>query len=341
MNAGKQVIDFLYTQLQVDDEWAIRHADGFTWWAAEQLQTVDIIGEETSPDGTTGYLISVQTEAASDLDLTEDVAAELNGGPMRFPSLAGPVYIPDSRTLRLCTTARVHAQTAQWMGVLLASASVLQLSEARMIGAAFAASGASAAVTGHPERGFRQQPDEMASAASVFAAGGATPLRLTEQDFLAALNTYMLQPPSVAASVDNLGITVEFPFGEESSLCVFLGTQRHPLYGNGLLVVHRFPQPAESEFDGTNLALELNLFDCAGDMTGYGFGSFVYADNMLCHNVFVPNNLLGTDMLGSLYYASAMRALAISSRFLGRGWDENSFTPQHSAIGRQMFGEEN
>lgn len=52
--------------------------------------------------------------------------------------------------------------------------------------------------------------------------------------------------------------------------------------------------------DGINLALKLNFFDRAGDMTGYGFGSFIYADNMLCHNVSIPNNLLGTDVPGSL-----------------------------------------
>lgn len=141
---------------------------------------MQIVGEETSPDDTTAYLVSVQTEAASDLGVTGKVAAELNAGPMRFPSLAGPIYISDSRTLRLCTTARVHAQTVQWMGLLLVSVSLLQLNEARMLGAGFAGMGTSAA--------------------------------------LAALNAYILQLPSAAATNVDLGITVECSLGEESSL---------------------------------------------------------------------------------------------------------------------------
>jgi hypothetical protein len=59
MNVGEQVVDWLYsTQLQVDDEWSIRTPTGFTWWAAENAQTIEIVGEETAPDGETGYLVS-------------------------------------------------------------------------------------------------------------------------------------------------------------------------------------------------------------------------------------------------------------------------------------------
>ena len=32
MNAGRELLDFLYTeQLQVDDDWAERTPNGFTW----------------------------------------------------------------------------------------------------------------------------------------------------------------------------------------------------------------------------------------------------------------------------------------------------------------------
>jgi hypothetical protein len=35
----------------------------------------------------------------------------------------------------------------------------------------------------------------------------------------------MMQPPSIGATNGGLGFTVEFPFGDESSLCQVMGDQ--------------------------------------------------------------------------------------------------------------------
>ena len=51
-NAAEQIIDWLYReQLQVDEQWSVRTERGFTWWAYENAQTIEIVGEETAPDG--------------------------------------------------------------------------------------------------------------------------------------------------------------------------------------------------------------------------------------------------------------------------------------------------
>ena len=51
-NAGEQTIDWLYReQLQVDAEWSVRDRTGFTWWADQNAQTVEIVGGETGPEG--------------------------------------------------------------------------------------------------------------------------------------------------------------------------------------------------------------------------------------------------------------------------------------------------
>lgn len=339
MNAGQQVLDFLYsTQLQVDDEWAVRTPNGFTWWAAGNAQTVEVLDAETSPDGLTGYPVRIRTEMVSGLELTDEVLADLNEGPMRFASLSGPVYDPDTKTLSLCTLARVHDEIAPWMGMLLSTAAVLQLDEAHTFGERLAEDhGAHLAISGHPDRGVRQIPDEMIhAAAQVFSAENREPLQLQESDFEDAVTQHMMKPPSLGASAGGLGLTVEFPYGDASSLCRFIGDVEHPLYGNGLLIVQQFPYPLPSEADGVRLALEFNRTDLTENPAGYGFGSYLYTDDMICFSSFMPNLLLREGILPSLYYSCATRAFSMAIRLLGEGWDDSTFSLDNSAIGRMM-----
>ena len=339
MNTGRQVLDFLYSeQLQVDDEWAVRTPNGFTWWGGHNAQTIEILGEDTTPDGMTGYLIGVRTEMVADLDLTDAVLHDLNNGAMTCASLAGPVYDPNTRTLSLCSLARVDEDIAPWMSMLLGSAAVAQLAEVPLYGEDFdERHGGCFAVSGHPQLGVRMEPDEMINAAlQVFPAEGAGPLRLQESDFDDAVRQFMMAPPSLGASAGGLGLTVEFPYGTASSLCEFIGDQPHPLYGNGLLIVQRFPYRTPDETAGIRLALELNRADLTENPAGYGFGSYVYLDDMICFNSFIPNVLLNEGLLPNLYYSCAARAASMSVRLLGEGWDADSFRLDHSAMGRVM-----
>lgn len=341
MNAGEQIIDFLYTeQLQVDDQWAVRTPTGFTWWAGHNAQTIEVLDEETSPDGMTGYVISVRTEMVTDLELTEAALADLNSGPMAGASMAGPVYDPETGTVSLCSLSRVHEEIAPWMAMLLGSAAVIQLAEAALYGEHFDdRHDGCFAISGHPELGVRLDPDEMIHAApQVFPVAGAQPLPFAESDFDEVVHQHMMEPPSVGASAGGLGLAVEFPYGTESSLCQFIGDQPHPLYGNGLLIVQRFPHPAASPSAGIRQALEFNREDLTYNPAGYGFGSYTYRDDAICFTSFMPNLLLRAGMLPSLYYSCATRALSMSVRLLGEGWTEDSFTLDHSAAGRMMMG---
>lgn len=311
MNAGEQVVDFLYrTQLQVDDQWAVRTPTGFTWWAAENAQTVEILTGQTSPEGMSGHLVSVRTEMLAGVDLTDELLADLNDGPMQLASLAGPVHDPDTGTLSLCSLALVHEDIAGWMGMLLSTAAILQLAEAHYFGEALAEEhGVHAAISGHPDSGVRQEPDEMTFAAQrIFHEANREPLLLAESDFADAVTEFMRQPPSLGASSGDLGLTVEFPYGDGSSLCQFSAEEEHPLYGNGLLVVQRFPYLAPSQSAGIRLALDLNRADLTGFPAGYGLGSYFYDDGMICFNAFLPNLLLRDGVLPSFYFSCATRA---------------------------------
>lgn len=332
MNIGRQTIDWLYReQLQIDDEWAVRTDVGFTWWADRNAQTIEIIAEETGPGGEDGFLISVRTDVLTDLDLSEAGLAELNDGPMRFAGLAGPVYNAQTRTLSLCSLGRVHEEIAGWMGALLGSAAVSQLAEAHMLGPALAETlGAQAALSDHPEHGPRPTPDEMLYAARVFMEEGKAPCRWPEAEFTEAVERFMQQPPSLGASADGQGFTVEFPYGPKSSLCQVMGHQAHPLYGNGLLLLQRFPVVVPSEANGAELALILNSTEFSTGATGYGFGSYTYDNGTVCFAGFVPNALHRQVALPNLYFSAAARAQAVSMWLLGEDWSAETFAPRRA-----------
>ena len=339
MNAGEEVLDFLYsTQLQVDDEWAVRTPNGFVWWAADNAQTVEILREQTLPDGKMGYLVGVRTEMVADVELTDAALAELNETVMQYASMSGPVYDPETGTVSLCSVVRVHDESPQALGMQLSTAAILQLAEVAIFGEQLAeVSGGRLAVSGHPERGAREQPDEMAyAAARIFSADNREPLRLQEKDFHDAVEQHMMQPPSVGASAGDLGLTVEFPYGDASSLCQFFGDQDHPLYGNGLLIGQSFPYRVATEAEGIRLALELNRADLTEYPAGDGFGSYLYRDGMVCFNAFIPNLLLRDGILTWEFHSCAARAFSMSVRLLGEEWNDDSFSLDHSAIARAM-----
>ncbi|MGV0991002.1 MAG: hypothetical protein ACOYB7_02000 [Mycobacterium sp.] len=323
MNLGEQTIDWLYNvQLQVDDEWAVRTPTGFTWWADQNAQTIEIVSQDTGPDGQAGFTIGVRTEMLVDLDLTDAALAELNEGPMRCAAMDGPVYDAENRTLSLCSLVRVHDEIASWMRILISTAAVLQIAEARLLGPVLADQlGARPAFSGHPENGSRPQPDDMAFTAGVFLDQGKQPCTWPAEEFEESVKQFMLQPPAVSASSGGLGLAVEFPFGDETSLCRLSGDNPHPIYGNGLLIVQRFPLRADTPAKGVQMALDLNATDLTQQVAGYGFGSYAYVDDMICFTGFLPNPLRSPGLLPSVYFSCATRAHAMAIRLLGRPWN--------------------
>jgi len=165
-----------------------------------------------------------------DLDLTDDALTEINAFPMRCSSMSGPVYDVDARRLDLWSLVRVTDANGPWMRYLLGAAAVTQLAEARIMAPVLAdALGAKPATSEHPESGQRMVPDEMAFAAGTFVTSGDDPCAWPEAEFREIATQYMNLPPAVSATAGGRGVTVEFPFGEKTSVTKILGGQAHPL----------------------------------------------------------------------------------------------------------------
>jgi len=350
VNIAEEVIDWLYTeQLQIDEQWSYLLPTGFTWWADQYAQTVEIVGEETGPDGEAGYLICVRTELLRDLDLTEAALVEINALPMRCASMAGPVYDVAARRLDLWSLVRVSDDNGSWMRFLLGAAAVIQLAEARMLAPILAqATGALTATSAHPESGERAVADEMTSAAETFVSSADQACAWPEAEFRDAVSHFRNRPPAMAATAGVRGFTVEFPFGEQTSLCEVLGDQPHPLYGNGLLVLQRFPVDARragaerlgestgSESEGIRLALSLNAADLTRELTGYGLGSYVHADGMIYFTGFLPNALHKPGLLPTIYSSCAARAQAMAARFVDGRWNADAYSLDSAVLARRL-----
>jgi len=339
MNAGMKAVEWLFSeQLKVDSEWSVRTRDGFRWWADKNAQTIEVVGNEVGPDGDVGSFVSVRTELLRSLSLGDPELAAIHALLMPFASMAGPVYDQESKTLSLCSLVRVHNGISQWMNRLISVAAVLQIGEARIIGSELARTlRAEEALSGPPGRGMRPKPDEMAEIiATLIAPMGRQPSRWTPAEFQETVDNYMNQPPALLANSGGAGFTVEFPHGDQSSLCQAMADQAHPRYGNGLLLLQSFPVTGKSEVDGARLALSLNRLELSERPFGYGFGSYAYRDGSLHFTCFFPNALYRPGLLPNIYISCAQRAREMSVRLAGSEWTQASFSPRRSALGRMM-----
>jgi hypothetical protein len=336
LNIAEEVIDWLYTeQLHVGEQWSYRLPTGFTWWADQYAQTVEFVGEQTGPNGETGYLVCVRTELLRDVDLTPEALAEINALPMRCAAMAGPVYDVEARMLDLWSLVRLTDDNGGWMRYLLAAAAVTQIAEVRLLAPVLAkAINARPATSEHPESGPRNASSEMTAAAAVFVSAGDRPCAWPEAEFRDTVIELIDRAPAIVAGVEGQGFTVEFPFGEQTSLCRVLGDQSHPLYGNGLLVLQRFPLDVPDS-EGIGLALSLNAADLTRQLTGYGLGSYSYADGAIHFSGFVPNAMHKPGLLPNLYSSCAARAQAMAARFVEGGWDPEAYTLDAEVLARR------
>lgn len=328
MNAGTATINWLYeNQLRVDAKWSERDAHGFTWWADRNVQRIEIVRTDHDSGLGDSFLIRVRTEYLDCVSLDEKTLNVIGAILMPFASMAGPVYDPSTRRLSLSSMVRVHEGIREWMAPLISMASVLQVGEVRIVGPQLAEllEGTRFATSGHPQNGLRSRPDEMADIiASLIAPAGKRPPHWTEREFSSAVKNCMMRPPSLGASAGGTGLTVEFPYGDFSSLCQMKSDEKHPRYGHGLHVRQSFPVKVGGDVEGLRLALELNAQELERDPAGYGFGSYCYRDRAIHFCSFWPNAVYREGQLENIYWGCAARARRLSERFCGDDWSELS-----------------
>lgn len=318
---GAKTIDWLYNiQLQVDDEWSVRTPTGFTWWADQNAQTIEVVGQDTGPDG---QLRLHHRRAHRDAGRSRPHRRGPRGAQRGPDALRGDGRPGLRRGDPHAEPALpLRTEIASWMRILISTAAVLQIAEARLLGPVFAEQfGARPAHSGHPQNGPRPEPDDMAFTAGVFLDQGKQPCMWPAEEFEESVKQYMLQPPHGLGHQRRAGpgggVPVRRP---DLAVPVSSGENPHPIYGNGLLIVQRFPLSADTPAKGVRMALDLNGSDLTRQVAGYGFGSYAYVDDMLCFTGFLPNPLRSPGLLPSIYFSCATRAHSMAIRPLNRPW---------------------
>jgi hypothetical protein len=336
MNAGELTIDWLRrVQLLVDEEWSVNIPNGFIWWAERNAQRIEVVGTESNADGEQGYLVRVKTEVLRNVVLTDKTLAAINL-LMSTASMAGPVYDATTRVLSFSSLVRVHERIREWMSKLVSVAAMQQIVDAHLVGKSLPPLVGEFAESRHPANGLRTIPDELAvDFIPLVASAGAKASQWSATEFKRTVDKYMQMPPSLGATSGGQGLTVEFPFGDGSSLCRMLADQAHPRIGNGLFLLQSFPVDKMSDSNGTRLALELNSQELEQKPTGYGFGSYCYRDACIHFTGFVPNLAYREGLLPNFYFACAGRARAMALRFKNDDWSGATYRPK-SAVERLL-----
>ncbi|UHJ57094.1 hypothetical protein LT337_09850 [Mycolicibacterium fortuitum] len=337
-DVGTWMVDSLYQQLMVDDQWAVRRERGFTWWGYRLAQHIEV--EPPVHDrGLDLCVLRIWTDVARNVSGSDTAAvlAQVNNQA----TLNALVWDPSVGTITECCSVTVHQDNAAWMSKVLATAAVLQNTAAHSRAHPLArACDGQPAETQHPRSGPRPDMDDMLNVPSeVIAPKGQEP-----SHFVGTPCTE-IEPFLVAhagqtqwfGSADETGATVEVPFTgarpmmfqdrdsadtrlETALVRVFTDTP-HPEAGNGALVITQLPLAPGT--DRSNLlANELNRAEAAGGLNNPpllgAWSPDMFSDNgngvAFCS--FIPNLLAMPMILNNWVLYQATRA-TWACEFLG------------------------
>ena len=103
---GTWMVDNLYQQLMVDDEWAVRRERGFTWWSHRLAQHIDV-APPVHDDGLDLCILRIWTDAVAGVDPASDPAVILSQLNSQA-TLNALVWNPRDATISECCTVTVH-----------------------------------------------------------------------------------------------------------------------------------------------------------------------------------------------------------------------------------------
>lgn len=123
-DVGTEVVDAIYNQLSVEDDWAVRRPRGFTWCSYRMAQHVDV-SQPVHDRGLDLCNLTVRTDVVRDVDPATDPAAVLASLNSQS-TLNAFVWDPADATISLRCATTVHQDIASWIYYVLATAAILQ-----------------------------------------------------------------------------------------------------------------------------------------------------------------------------------------------------------------------
>lgn len=326
---GLQLVDSLYEQLMVDDQWAERHERGFTWWSYRLAQHVEVGPPAPSADRQV-CPVRIWTDVVQEVDPATNPAQLL--GPINVQAtLNALAWDSATATISECCTAQVHNENFDWLSKVLVTAAVLQnaAAHARAGFLAEQCRGVAAATT-HPTSGERPDMDDLLNVPVTIADEGSEPSRFAGPRMERAGR--FLERMGFFGSADPTGLTCQIPFtGREPasapagvpapqlSLVQVFTDVPHPELGNGMLVVMRLPIHAET-YVAALQANELNVAEVQGDSQNQLLGAWCpdpTSAAALAFCCFVPNALASWVRVENLLSYQGGRSVFAAERLAG------------------------
>lgn len=282
---GLRVLDSIFEQLMIDEQWSVRRERGFTWWSYRLAQHVEV-GEPIESQGLTVCTVRIWTDLVREVDPSTDPVVML--GPINAQAtLNALVWDSETATLSECCTAVVHDEIFDWMSKVLATAAVLQNASATNRARGFAEiTGGLPAASNHPSSGQRPDMDDILDVPQVVVQEGQKPSRFTGAK-MDSIDRFLVDM-NFLGSTDATGLTCEVPFysnepamtlsserGDtlQTSLVQVYTDVPHPEAGSGVLTIMRLPISPETGAAGS-IANQLNLVEAQGESMANLLGSW-------------------------------------------------------------------
>ena len=310
-DVGTDVVNGIFNLLKIDAEWSAPISRGFSWWGHRLRQRI----WSTPPYDDRGIVIHrvyAVTDAVRDIKVSQ-TAADIALSPLGTLAIgSAKIFDPGEQVIRLWTSATVHAEVAPWMTPLLASYAILQVIEAERT-AELVADATQGVInrTSHPTSGMRQTPDEMLNVLDIgFRPMGQKKSPWNGNDELLKISD-ALNATNCFCMGDTTGLTVEFQFGQDTSMMRIISTENHPSIGSGVGMFFQIPIFGSQE-SACMIAGALNRAEEHTKSPSHLIGSWCAKTlgnrSVPAFVTFLPTALYKPGLLTSLTYSAVNRA---------------------------------
>jgi hypothetical protein len=274
--------------MKIDREWSVNGRRQFAWWGHRLAQRI-----WADPPFDDEGIVITRLHARTDLINNFRPDPRRLGDLaflMRRASLSG--LVRDTRhpdRLQLACSMYAHAESSEWVQRAFSLAVACQVDEAEgLVDGLAELLGGQVAASCHPQSGPRHVPDDMLGVlTSMVIPEGAGPSAFPGPYFEQARE--MMEQNCFLATGDESALTVEFPFGDFTSLCQMQTKEEHPWLGRGLLVRLTLPTGRGDDAERAEQALYLNGRELQELTRAHFLGSWCPSSHGLTYVTFFPN----------------------------------------------------
>jgi hypothetical protein len=298
---GGSVVDHVFETMQIDDEWSIREAAGFTWWGHRLAQRVWADPPRKS-FGENVVCLHAEMDLLQGVPNTPETLG-LIASANQLATLNALVFDPEGGRVSLRCNAYFHEGNL-WLQQIFSSAVALQVAQAHVeMEALTEMLGGEPLTSEHPTSGERPEPDDMLNVGAIFTHHGADSSPFVEADFTRVLE--MEPKPWLMATGSGAGLTAEFAFGDGVPAILRSGSnqtgdqplgtalfqataeQEHPHLGSGCLLQLHLPMNLRPD-SAAGLANELNVSESREWSAAHLLGAWYSRGSHVSFTAFLP-----------------------------------------------------